>query len=189
MYSFLRNIHLTLALLALPFLLLYGFSSIQMTHSSWIRWKPVITDRHVTLAANTDARTIARELMDHHGMRGELQQIFTTPASQKLSIVRPGTIYEIEYTPSTGEASIKTFTAGFIGMLNRLHHAAGFWHNYWPTNLWSGFVAWASVAIILLGLTGVCLWFTRRQDRVAGPILLAANLAISLTLLFLIRFP
>ena len=188
MYPTLRNIHLILALLSLPLVLLYAVSSIQMTHAKWFPWKPQISETQVTLASGgADARALARELMDRHGVRGELQQVFTTPASLKFSLVRPGTVYQVEYDNATGIAKIRTFTAGFTGMLNRLHHAAGFWHGYLLSNVWSGFVVWASVAIILLGISGVWVWFARHQDRVVGAILLGANLVMSVTILYLIR--
>jgi len=190
MYRLLRNIHLALALLSLPFLLTYGFSSVRMTHSSWFGQKPQVAETQVTASPGAaDARTLARELMDRYGLRGELQQIFTTPAGSKLRIVRPGTVYEIEYTSANGETLVRTSTSGFLGFLSQLHRAAGFWHQYWLMNLWSGLVAWTSVAIILLGISGVWMWFTRGQDRVIGIILLTLNLACNLTLLFLIRFP
>lgn len=188
MYRLLRNIHLTLALLALPFLLIYAFSSVQMTHG--FRQKPQVVESRVTVSPDAgDARKLSRELMDRYALRGELQQIFTTPAATKLRIVRPGTAYEIEYTSATGETLIRTSTSGFLGLLSQLHRAAGFWHQYWLINLWNGLVAWTSAAIILLGITGVCMWFARGQDRVIGIILLTLNLCCSLTLLFLIRFP
>ncbi|HYL77635.1 MAG TPA: hypothetical protein VEU96_25700 [Bryobacteraceae bacterium] len=188
MYRLLRNIHLTLALLALPFLLIYAFSSVQMIHG--FRQKPQVVETRVTASSGAgDARRLARELMDRFGLRGELQQIFTTPAGSKLHIVRPGTVYEVEYTSATGETVIRTSSTGFPGLLSQLHRAAGFWHQYWLINLWSGLVAWTSIAIILLGISGVWMWFLRGSERVAGIVLLALNLGSSLTLLFLIRFP
>ncbi len=188
MYRLLRNIHLTLALLALPFLLIYAFSSVQMTHG--FRQKPQVVESRVTVSSGAgDARKLARELMDRCALRGELQQIFTTPAGNKLRIVRPGTAYEIDYTSGTGETLIRTSSTGFPGLLSQLHRAAGFWHQYWLINLWSGLVAWTSIAIILLGISGVWMWFARGQDRIIGIILLALNLGCTLTLLFLIRFP
>lgn len=190
MYRALRNIHLTLALLALPFLLMYGVSSVHMTHGSWFSLRPRVVENRVAASpGGNNARSVAREFMDRFGLRGELQQIEETPAGYKFRIVRPGTVSEIDYARATGEGTVRTNTANFLGLLNRLHHAAGFWHGYWLLNLWSGFVVWASAAIVLLGISGVWMWFARQQDRLAGIILLALNLGCSLTLLFLIRFP
>jgi len=190
MYRVLRNTHLALAMLSLPFLLLYALSSILMTRGSRFVAKPEVVETHVTVPAPvSDARTLARQLMDREGLRGELQQIFTTPFGFKLRIARPGTTYDVECTTATGETAIRTSTSGLPRLLTLLHRYAGFWRVHWLFRLWSTFVVWTSSAILLLGVSGVCLWFTRRQDRAIGAILLAANLAISLTLLLLIRFP
>jgi hypothetical protein len=190
MYRLLRTTHLALASLSLPFLLLYGLSSIQMTHSAWFSRGPKITKTHVSASAGrNNARLLARELMDREGLRGDIQQISETPIDYKLRIARPGTVYEIDYVRATGETAIRTSTANFMGLMNRLHHAAGFWHDYRLINVWSAVVVFVSIAIILLGVSGVWMWFARGKDRVVGMVLLALNLGISLTLLFLIRFP
>ena len=190
MHRTLRNIHLALALLSLPLLLLYAVSAVQLTHSAWFKLKPAVVETKVTATpASANARTLARELMDRNGLRGELQQVSESPSGYKLRIVRPGAVYEIDYTRQTGAANIRTSTAGFLGILNRLHHAAGFWHDYWLINLWSIFAALASTAILALGVSGVWLWFSRRRDRALGIALLAVNLVYSLTLLIMIRFP
>ena len=188
MYQTLRNIHLFLALLSIPFLLAYGVSSVQMAHGTWFSAKPRVAETHVSASpASENARTVARELMDRYGWKGEIQQLRETPVGYKFHIARPGTVYEIDYARATGDTAVRTSTANFIGLLNRLHHAAGFWHDYWAINLWSGFVAWTSGALILLGISGVWMWFARQKDRVAGIILLVLNLGASLTLLLMIR--
>jgi hypothetical protein len=190
MYRILRNTHLAVAMLALPFLLLYAVSSILMTHGSGFVAKPTVVETRVTVPSPvTDARVLARDLMDREGLRGELQQIFTTPSSLKLRIARPGTAYDVECTTATGEVVIRTSTAGFPRLLTLLHRYAGFWRHNWLFHLWSAFEVWTSVAILLLGISGVCLWFTRHQDRLVGTVLLCVNLAASLTLLLQIRFP
>jgi hypothetical protein len=189
MYRILRNTHLALAMLSLPFLLLYALSSILMTHGSRFVAKPIVVETRMTVPLPVnDARTLARRLMDREGLRGELQQIVTTPGTLKFRIARPGTTYDVECTTATGDIVIRTSTAGFPRLLTLLHRYAGFWRHHWLFHLWSGFVVWTSAAILLLGINGVCLWFTRHQDRLIGAILLAANLGVSLTLLFLIRY-
>jgi hypothetical protein len=73
MYRYLRNSHLFLGLFSCLFLLMYGVSSVQMSHSSWFNLRPTVTTTELTLAPNaSDARAVARELMDGHGLRGEI---------------------------------------------------------------------------------------------------------------------
>ena len=49
MYPTLRTIHLLCGALALPMLLMYAVSAVQMAHSKWFRLKPSVTDAKVQL--------------------------------------------------------------------------------------------------------------------------------------------
>ena len=188
MYKWIRNTHLLLGLFAFLFLLMYGVSSIQMAHNKWFSNQPAITESAVALAAGAaDARAVARELMDKHGLKGELAQIRKVGQSLAFRIMRPGTIYDVTYSPETGEAKVKTSVANLMGMLNRIHHINGLWHDFTLTNVWAAFVALVSVALILLSLSGIYLWFKIHTERIVGSILLALSLGYSLTLIVLIR--
>ena len=134
-------------------------------------------------AGNHDARAIARQLMDQHGLKGELAQVRDT----RFRIVRPGTVYEVDYSPETGVAKVKTNVANFMGMLNRIHHIGGLWHDFTLTNVWSVFVGIVSAALIILAISGIYLWFKIHTERVIGVVLLALSLGYSLTLIVLIR--
>lgn len=120
-------------------------------------------------------------------MRGELAQVRKTEAGHAFRIVRPGTVYEVEYASQTGEAKVRTNTANFMGMLNRIHHISGFWHDYWLLNVWGAFVALVSAALILSGLTGIYLWFKLHSERAIGAVLLLVSLGYSLTVMYLLR--
>ena len=72
-------------------------------------------------------------------------------------------------------------------MLNRLHHAAGVAHDVTSLNVWGALVAMVSLALLLVGATGVWMWFLRRTERTVGLVLLAMNLAFAVTLIVLIR--
>jgi len=188
MYRTLRNTHLFLGLFCCLYLLMYGVSSIQMAHSQWFSARPAVTIIHAALPPQTtDARRVARSLMDRYGMRGEVAQVRAASAQLSFNIVRPGTVYQIDYSPGSGDTRIRENHAGFIGMLNRIHHAKGFWHDYWVLNAWGAFVAVVSAALIVIAATGIYLWFKLHQERVIGAILLAVSLGYSLTLMILAR--
>ena len=82
---------------------------------------------------------------------------------------------------------IRTNVANFMGMMNRIHHVGGLWHDYTLTNVWGVFVGLISVMLIVLSLTGIYLWFKIHTERVIGVALLALSLSYSLTLIALIR--
>ena len=188
-YKIARNVHLLLASFSLPFLLMYAVSAVQMSHSTWFVTKPVVQERQLSLTPrHVDARAVAREIMDHdRSVRGELDAVQVTPRRITLRIVVPGTVHDVQYDPESGAARLKTSVAGVMGMLNRLHHAAGFWHELLPLKLWAAAVAIVSTALLLLGATGIYMWFTRRQERRMGVLLLGVNAAIAIVLLFWMR--
>jgi len=52
---------------------------------------------------------------------------------------------------------------------------------------WAALVAIVSTALLLVGATGLYMWFTRRPERRLGMALLAVNLIVAVTLLGLLR--
>ena len=189
MYKVIRNVHLLLASFSLPFLIMYGVSAVQMSHSTWFQMKPAVTEHDLALAAGqTDARIIARDIMDRQAdVKGELSNVQATDARLSLRIVVPGTVHEVRYDRASGTARIKTSVAGVMGMLNRLHHWAGFWHEPLSMKAWAVFVAVVSLGLLLLGASGIYMWFTRRPERRIGIALLAVNLIFAVTILTLLR--
>jgi hypothetical protein len=189
MYQTIRNIHLLLASCSLPFLVMYGVSAVQMSHNSWFQMKPAVQERDFQLqAGQSDARAVARDVMDRESsIKGEITNVQANAAGLSLRIVVPGTVHEVKYNPASGNAHVRTNIAGVMGMLNRLHHWAGFYHEPVPMKLWAGAVAIASAALLLLGATGLYMWFTRRPERRIGVALLAINLAFAVTIMLLLR--
>ncbi len=82
---------------------------------------------------------------------------------------------------------LKTSVSGVMGMLNRLHHAAGLWHEPLTMKLWGLVVAIVSTALLLLGATGVYMWFARRSERALGAAILAVNVVVVIVLLGVMR--
>jgi hypothetical protein len=183
MYRYLRNTHLLLGLFCCFFLLMYAVSSVQMSHNKWFDNKPRVTENEIAVHG-TNAREVAAELMTQ-GMRGELTAVAAKAAGASFRIVRPGTIYEIAW--ANGTAKVRTNEANFMGMLNRIHHVGGMWHDFTLTNLWGFFVGVVSVSLVILGITGIYMWFKIHQERAIGTVLLVLGLGYGLTLLALIR--
>jgi hypothetical protein len=189
MYQTIRTIHRLMASVSLPFLVVYGVSAVQMAHGTWFDVKPAVSESRLSLTPGlTDARVIAREVVSHApGVKGELTNVQKNAAGITLRLVLPGTVHEVQYQPASGEARFKTSVSGFLGMLNRLHHAAGLWHEPVTMKVWGVAVAVVSAALLLLGATGVYMWFVRRSERVLGAALLAVNLVVVIVLLGVMR--
>jgi hypothetical protein len=187
MYKFLRNSHLILGAFSFLFVLMYGVSSVQMAHNTWFNNKPLVNESSEKIAPMMDARKAARVLMDKYSWRGELGQVTTRRDDLVFRVIRPGVVYEVTYAPVSGDTKIKTNVANWMGMLNRIHHIGGFWHEYSLINVWSVFVALISVSLILIALSGIYLWFKIHKERLIGGVLLAGGLIYGLGLMILLR--
>jgi hypothetical protein len=53
--------------------------------------------------------------------------------------------------------------------------------------VWAAAVAVVSAALILIGVTGLYMWFTRRPERRIGLVLLTINVLFAVILMFTIR--
>jgi hypothetical protein len=188
MYRVLRNTHLSLGVAAFLFLMMYGMSAVQMAHTRWFSMKPTVSETSVTLGQDTsdDPRAIARALRSI-GVRGDMGEVTANDAGYKFEVARPGAYYKIEYARATREARVRINTTGFMAVLNRIHHLGGAWHEYAPLNVWGVMIGLVSGGLILLGVSGIYLWFTIHSERAIGIALLAINLGICVTLLVLIR--
>lgn len=188
MYPLIRNIHLFLGLLCFSFLLMYSVSAVQMSHVEWFSTQPTVTQEEVavTPAETQNPRAFARRLMQA-GMWGELQNVSQDAAGFRFRILRAGTIHDVEYAAGSPAAQVKTSVAGLMGMLNRLHHTAGFHREQSITHWWAVFVALSSLALLALGATGVYLWFRFYKERIIGGILLSIGLFVGLGLLVATR--
>lgn len=189
MYKTIRTIHLLVASFSLPFLLMYALSAVQMSHTTWFTLRPAVTEQQLALSPGAgDAREIAREVVSRvPAARGELTNVRQTPRGSAFRLVVPGTVNDVDYDRATGAVKIKTSVAGFMGMLNRLHHAAGLHHETPALNAWGAAVAIVSLGLLLLGATGIYMWFTRRPERLIGCVLVALNLVVAAVLLFAMR--
>ena len=188
MYRTIRNVHLFCGLAALPILLMYAVSSIQMSHNRWFSTKPVVTETPVILPAGlTDGRVVARTLMERGLVIGEIRRIAAKGDALEIRILHPGTIVLIKYSGATGGAVIHKERSGFVMMLNRLHHLGGVAHEFAPLNAWGFALGAAAIGLLVLGTSGLYLWFKTYRERRIGIVLLGVNLVFSVVLIAVLR--
>jgi hypothetical protein len=187
-YRYIRTVHLILGLLSGPFLLMYAVSAIQMAHRSWFPIQTTVRQESAIVHSGcNDPRVLARELMESEAWRGELSEVRQTAQALTLRIASVGTMHDVICRDGKDKVAITTRTLGFLGLVNRMHHATGFWHASSPMKMWATAVALTCAALLGLGGSGLWLWRLRRRERRIGLILVGANLAFSLTLLALLR--
>jgi len=188
MYKLLRTVHLLLGLSCSTFLLMYSVSAVQMAHVDWFSNEETVTQGTAAVSAESalNPRALAQSLMQA-GMSGELQNVEADEAGFRFRIVRVGTVHTVSYSAGEPTARLETRVADVMGMMNGLHHMAGFYREQGLTHWWGAFVAFASLALLGLGLTGVYLWFRMHKERLVGGVLLSAGLVIGVGLLVATR--
>lgn len=184
-----RNVHLGLGLVFVLMALVFAVSSLVIIYRPWISPKPVDTESTVLLKGDAleNPRAAALFLMTSHGMKGELRQIQEQGDRVRFRIVRPGEASDVSYQRSTGEAKIKTRRFGVLETLVQLHTNHGFWHDYVPANLWAALAFFTSAGLLLLGVTGIYLWFAHHEERRIGSVLLGFGLVYGIVTLVLTR--
>lgn len=185
MYRLIRNSHLVLGLSSVLFILTYAVSAVQMAHR--IRLAPQVTEEDLTLPAGLAPRRLAEELNRDRGYGGELGNPQPAAKGFRVSVTRPGTNYAVTYDAATGQTHVRREERSFLGMLNRLHHQNGLHHQDGRLNAWGWALALVSIVLLLIGASGVYLWFQMHRERIIGTVLLTANLLVSLGLLLALR--
>ncbi|MGH9341021.1 MAG: hypothetical protein ACRD1R_15835 [Acidobacteriota bacterium] len=189
MFRLFRNLHLALGLTFFLMALLFALSSLVIIYRPFLPETHQDDQRVVKIEGSRAAtpRALALELMSNHGLSGELRQIEETPESIRFNIVRPGTRATITYDLASRQATIETRGFSFLETLVQLHVNHGFWHEFLPSNLWALLSLLVSAGLLLLGASGLYLWFRQRQERLIGGVLVAAGLIYALTALVLSR--
>jgi len=188
MYKWLRNAHLFLGLFGCLYVLVYGVSSVKFSHRNWFPTTTVSKFSTVKIPpeAASSARAVARELMDKHGLSGELTGGKETPAGYTFTLAKSGVRYGVEYTKSTGQALIAARHLDLMSFLINLHEEHGLWHENAVRQALGIFALIVSASLVILAITGIYLWFKIHQERTIGAILLVVSLGYSLTVLVLL---
>jgi len=182
MFRLMRDTHLTLGLAFFFMSAIFAISSLVIIYRPWL--PNLSRDEMRTVRAGPEEaatpRALALHLMRTAGLRGELRQASEQQGSIRLVIAKPGSQTSVEYSRATGDAQLRTRHFGVGETFVQLHVNHGFWHDFLPANLWAVLALLGSIALFLLGASGIYLWFSLHDERVAGAIVLIVGLAAGL---------
>ncbi len=189
MFQLMRNIHLGLGLALFVMALMFALSSLFVVYRGWFPNEVTETDRTVQVATEvaTTPRALALELIRNHGLKGDVLGIEQDAETIRFRVFRPGTEHRVEYSKATGVVNIQDREWQLGQTLLQLHVTHGFWHDSIPQNIWAALSLLASFGLLLLGASGIYLWFEHHNERVIGSILLTVGLSYGLITLVLTR--
>lgn len=188
MYTKLRSLHLFLGLLMSAFLFAYGASAFMMAHSLAFGWAyPKPQGRQIAVDLPPQPKLIIDKIRAQEDLHGDLIDVKTSSLAVRFIVERPGTRYEVGYDLRKKTADIITLEGGIWYTLDRLHHTGGIYHDTPELRAWGWVVFIASILTVIVGLTGVLLWFQRNKERRVGGMIFIISFIFAGGLLFLVR--
>ncbi len=187
MFRLMRNVHLALGVAFFFVALLFALSSVVIIYRPWFPSGTERTQTATQLQPGLEARAAALALMSSKEVQGELRNVRPAGEDLKFLIWRPGTQVDVVYTPKTGETKLDRRRYNFYETLVQLHVNHGFWHDFLPANLWALLSLGVSLGLLLLGASGIYLWYKHPQERRIGNILLVIGFAVPIVTLFVTR--
>lgn len=187
MFRLMRNVHLALGVAFFLVALLFAVSSVVIIYRPWFPSGPERSSIDLRLQPGADARAAGYELMRNHGLRGELRNVSMRDGEARFMIWRPGTQVDVRYAPATGDTTVETRRFNVYETLVQIHTNHGFWHDFFPANVWALLSLGVSVGLLLLGASGIYLWYKHPQERTVGTILLAVGFVVPVITLVISR--
>jgi len=179
---FVRRAHLYMGLFLLPWVVMFGVSSIPLNHNTapapprWIH----VADRafDVGLPANgADLRPLGRKMMDAAGVRGGYFVNRVNP--QQVNVNHPSFLQpiRISYYTDRKQIIIERRELGLGSFIAGLHTRGGYDLDGFSDSIWAAFVDVVSVALILWIASGLYMWWHLPVTRRWGWTALASGAA------------
>ena len=177
MRKLLLELHLYASLACAPYLVLYGVSTISFNHE-WggtpLDAAPTVTwEQELDLPPGPNRFELARAARDGLGLIGNLPAgAFGESTVDDLDflVARPFRTYRIQWSRSTGVATVGEARTGFWSGLEGMHGLT----RILDTNsglLWGLYTWFSVVAMVFAVVTGVYVWWGRVKERRIGWVL------------------
>ena len=173
---FTRRLHLYLAMSLLPWFLMYGVSSLQLSHGAYFQklygpeQRVVQFDRpySIDIPPNADLKKIGRKILDDNGMRGDFGTYM--PNNRQLLIYMPNFISPTEVKYLADEKRVVASSPPFhtMQLLTRMHVAGGFNFDSLGKIAWGVIVDIVCLGFLLWIASGIYMWWKLPQTRFWG---------------------
>ena len=188
-----RKAHYYLGLYFLFFLWLFSLSGLLLNHSSWA-FAQFYPNRRISRIEGTiqfpssgsdfdKASAVMRQL----GIEGEIG--WSAPrndaARLEFNVTRPGRVYQVQTNLKDNRAAVTLNEYNAWGVLRGMHTFVGAspddprnQRDWILTTIWAISMDAVAVGVVVLVLSGIYLWWNRREKRVAGLLALAVGTAV-----------
>jgi len=187
MWKLIRDLHLWSGVFALAYLAIFAWSGVQIAQPRWFHLQPSSTDSVTVLPPGLSAKQVADHLRSERKTLGDLNQLREASGVIQFRLASVGRITDVRYEAADGKTTLKTNLMSTAQMINRMHFISGMWHETREIN-WMGLLAGlVSLALVVMGVTGILLWFRMKNERLFGSVLIAVTLLWGLGLMVAMR--
>jgi hypothetical protein len=187
-----------LALVLMPWMLIYGISTILMNHraffkehygGSLVKWvKETEQPYGGKFSTGAGAPMMAEQILRDLHLEGNYNANLRKASAPKLTIVRNDLVTprRITYTPGDGNLLIEKQEFRTQPLFERLHRRRGYTNRYMLDTAWAVSVDAAIVGIVFWVASGLWMWWELKVTRRTGVICALAGLAAFTFFLFTI---
>jgi hypothetical protein len=187
MWKLIRDLHLWSGVFALAYLAIFAWSGLQIAKPQWFHLQPSSADSVTVLPPGLDAGGVAEYLRKERKTLGDVNQLREAQGVIQFRLASVGRILDVRYEVADGKTILKTNTMSTSQMINRMHFIAGLWHETREINWMGALAGLVSAALLIMGVTGMMLWFRMRNERLVGTVLIAGGLVWGLGLIVAMR--
>ena len=185
----LRRIHLYLALFLAPWIAMYALSTFVMNHRALFHGPaPVATPKFEMerellypgeMPSGATPHQVAGQLLATLDLDGA-HTLAAGSTAERVVISRqhPISPRRITYTAADKRVVIEKMVFSGPGFLERMHRRRGFQPDYALDKLWAASVDLTIIALFLLVLSGIWMWWTLRAARPLGAVALSAGFVL-----------
>lgn len=179
-----RRIHLYLGLVLLPWVMMYGLSSLIISHQSWFRpdkppaWEPLFErpyQRPIPDVSGEALRPIAREILRENGLDGAFYAQRPNPNTLQITRHTFFDLTRLTYSIREQKLRAERQVAPRNQLLVRMHFRGGYHQPTFLDKAWGAIVDLTCVAIVLWILSGLIMWWRLPRLRLWGSLALGGG--------------
>ena len=184
-----RKLHYYLGLFTLLFVWLFSFTGLLLNHQwkyaeFWDSRQQSTSEREIITPAPGSDLEQAREILRQLGLRGEIEWTATRGDANRFDfrVSRPGHIVEVQTDLARNRATVKRIDLNLWGVMRVLHSFTGVRmddsrneRDWILTFVWALAMDAVAIALILMVLSSLWMWFELRSRRLWGTIVLLAG--------------
>jgi hypothetical protein len=180
LYNIIRKIHLYSSFVTAAFLLMFFLTGAVMIMGKIFPrpMKETFNQEVVIQEDKTEAENLG-EICNRFNIQGELTVKTLAGNKKSYNYYRPSYRAEILLNEANANARVKITEGNFWAAMNDYHRLRGFTGN-WAHKLWFLFYDLSCIALILMALTGVYLWWKLEKKKKAGIIFLFASTGLTI---------